>query len=411
MNDDAAGPRTTVLGKLVIFLFVGTCAAGAWWVLKGRGGDTPTVGGSQPGSGSTPVADGGNSGGNSGGAKVAFGLAYGTEKKRWMEWAVLEFAKTPAGQGIEVQLIPLGSLEGAQALLKGDQRIAAWSPASSLYKASFLQDWQVKYSTQPIAKEEMLALTPMVFVWWAERQSAFAAKYGATSFKTIGTALAEKTGWAGIAKKPEWGLFKFGHTNPNQSNSGLVTLVSMAYEYHGKSRGLALADILDNGFQQWLDGVEAGVTGMSNSTGTMMKEMVLKGPSAFDCLFVYESVAIDYLKNAEGRWGELRIEYPIHNLWNDNPYYVIDAPWVTPAQRKAAEAFLTYLLTEPVQRQALVHGLRPGNPEVGVRFADSPFETMQRYGLRNDLSAVAENPSPEVVANLLATWQRSRGNR
>jgi len=101
----------------------------------------------------------------------------------------------------------------------------------------------------------------------------------------------------------------------------------------------------------------------------------------------------------------------VQNLWNDNPYDVIDAPWVTPTQRKAAETFLAFLLTEPVQRQALVHGLRPGNPEVGVRFADSPFETMQRYGLRNDLSAVAENPSPEVVANLLATWQRGRGNR
>ena len=40
-----------------------------------------------------------------------------------------------------------------------------------------------------------------------------------------------------IAGKPEWGLFKFGHTHPDQSNSGLLTLVLMAYEFAGKRRG------------------------------------------------------------------------------------------------------------------------------------------------------------------------------
>ena len=46
---------------------------------------------------------------------------------------------------------------------------------------------------------------------------------------------------------------------------------------------------------------------------------MLKGPSSYDAVFVYESVAIDYLKNAEGRWGALHIIYPAYNMWNDNP--------------------------------------------------------------------------------------------
>ncbi len=75
----------------------------------------------------------------------------------------------------------------------------------------------------------------------------------------------------------------------------------LAYDFHGKSRGLELKDILDVRFQAWLADFERGVSGLSNSTGNLMRDMVLRGPSTFDGLFVYESVVIDYLKSAEGR--------------------------------------------------------------------------------------------------------------
>ena len=176
-------------------------------------------------------------------------------------------------------------------------------------------------------------MTPMVFAIWDERYQAFVKKYQTLTFRTVGQALDEKSGWNGIAGRSEWGLFKFGHTHPNQSNSGLVTLVLMAFDYHRKCRDLEMKDILDEGFQDWMRGIERGVTGLSNSTGNMMRDMVLKGPSSFDALFVYESVVVDYLKNAEGRWGRLRIVYPDLNMWNDNPFYVLDAPWSKEEQR------------------------------------------------------------------------------
>jgi hypothetical protein len=190
-----------------------------------------------------------------------------------------------------------------------------------------------------------------------------------------------------------------------------MSLIIMACEYHDKATGLGMADILDPKFQSWMDTTEAAVTGMSNSTGTMMKEMVLKGPSAYDAVLVYESVAIDFLKAAAGRWGDLQLVYPQRNLWNDNPFYVLKASWVSPAQRQAGEAFLAFLMDEPAQRQALIHGFRPGNPNVPVLFPESPFELFQRNGLRNDISAILETPKAEVVSNLLQSWQRSQGNR
>jgi Ca-activated chloride channel family protein len=305
----------------------------------------------------------------------------------------------------------MGSLEGAQAVLAQDNRIHVWSPASALYKDVFLNEWQTKYSGKGILKEESLALTPMVFVMWKERYEAFERKYSQLDFDAVSKALLERGGWDSIAQKPEWGLFKFGHAHPNQSNSGLMTLVLAAYDFHKKTKGLDLKDILNVDFQNWLQTMERGASGLSNSTGNMMREMILKGPSSFDALLVYENVAIDYLKNAEGRWGPLRVAYPSKNMWNDNPYYILDVPWSSAAHREAAEAFLEFLMTEPIQKEALAHGFRPGNPSVPIKVAGSPFESLAPYGVRVDLGSICEAPKAEVINNLLASWQRNQGSR
>jgi Ca-activated chloride channel family protein len=398
----ADGPKLTGLGKVFILVFVVACLAGAYYLfVQNRGG-----GPAKPGSTGGSVLDSFSSSN-----QVELGIAYGTEKQRWLEWAVQQFANSKDGKRIKVTLIPMGSLEGAHAILNGDQRINVWSPASALYKDAFVQEWQVKYSQNPIVKEEPLALSPMVFVFWDERYGPFVQKYKTVSFSTVAQALQEKGGWDAIAQKPEWGLFKFGHTHPNESNSGLMTIVLAAYSYQKKTRDLQLKDVVDVSFQNWLQGFERGISGLSNSTGNMMREMVLKGPSSYDGLIVYESVAIDYLKNAEGRWGQLRVAYPEYNAWNDNPYYIIDAPWSTKDQRKAAEAFLAFLLSEPIQKESLNHGFRPANPNVAVKFPDSPFVKYTDYGIRVDLPKICEAPRAEVVNNLLQSWQRSQSGR
>ncbi|MCW8132046.1 MAG: substrate-binding domain-containing protein, partial [Planctomycetota bacterium] len=271
--------------------------------------------------------------------------------------------------------------------------------------------WKGKYGEEPIVREENLALSPMVFAMWKERGDAFVAKYKEASFQTLGEALAEKGGWNAIAQKPEWGLFKLGHTHPNESNSGLITLVMMSYSYHKKSKALEMKDILDTGFQTWMQEFERGVSGLSNSTGNMMKEMVLKGPSSYDALVVYENVVIDYLKSAQGRWGDLHVYYPRLNMWNENPYYVLGASWSSKEQRGAAGIFLDFLMSEPIQRKALDHGFRPGNPSIAINQADSPFVMYKKNGLQIDIDTVCEPPRSEVVNNLLAAWQRSQGRR
>jgi hypothetical protein len=349
---------------------------------------------------------------------IEIGVAFGTEKRTWFDWAAQEFASRKEGAGIQINLIPLGSEEAAHAILDADRRIHVWSPASSLYGVIFRRDWEAKGRVSPFAKQEKLALTPMVFVMWKSRYQAFLARCPEVSLKTIDFAMQTKAGWAQIAAKPQWGRFKFSHTHPNQSNSGLMTLLLMSYEYFHKTSDLSVRDIMTEGFQDHLEGFERGVIGMSDSTGgltkllshstgDLMKEMVLEGPSRYDALLVYESVAIDYLSSAEGRWEPLQVIYPPCNLWSENPYYVLNTPWTTPAHQKAAEAFLKFLMSEPAQAKALEHGFRPGNPTVTIKKADSPFVRYAANGLAIEVSSICEVPAPEVIDNLLESWIRN----
>jgi hypothetical protein len=396
------GPKLTSLGKMVVFLFILGCGYGAYRLFQ----KDPIAPQNDPVKVGDPATTNDPSG-----PVVEIGIAYGTEKQRWLQWAAQQFAGAPEGAGIKVNLIPMGSLEGAQAVLAGDKRIHVWSPASSLYEDVFVQEWTIKHNGAPIHRRVQLALSPMVFVMWEERHAAFVTKFSGVTFETIRQAVEESSGWAGIAAKPDWGLFKFSHTHPNQSNSGLMTLVLMAMEKLGKQSGLSMADILDPGFQSWMTSIENGVSNMSNSTGNMMRDMVLRGPSTFDALFVYENVVIDYLKNAEGRWGGLRVVYPTINMWNDNPYYVIDAPWSGDAEKAAAGRFADFLMSTPIQAESLKHGFRPGNPDVAIKTPESPFVLYAKAGLKIDVDRVGDYPKAEVINNLLQLWQRIRGSR
>ena len=398
----------TCLGKIVILIFIFASAGGAYYFLIQKSG-----GGTQPG---TSAATGTSTNTSipsptPGGVAVEIGIAYGTEKKEWLKWSVDQFAQSPEGKNIKINLLPFGSLEGAQAIVKCNEKINVWSPASAMYKDTFVTNWQLNHADSPIYKEEALALTPMVFVMWEERYQAFLLKYKTLTFKTIADALQEKGGWETIAQKPDWGMFKFGHTHPNESNSGLATLLLMAHEFQGKAKRLEVRDITNAAFQTWMQTLERGVTGLSNSTGTMMRDMILKGPSSYDAVFVYENIAIENLKNAQGRWGSLRVIYPEYNLWNDHPYYILNTPWNTPEKRAAAEAFLQFLQKEEIQREALVHGFRPSNLSVSIKGADSPFTLGQKYGIGIDLTTVVEAPKADVIENLLTSWQRSQAGR
>ncbi|MGD0092403.1 MAG: serine/threonine-protein kinase [Planctomycetota bacterium] len=338
--------------------------------------------------------------------KVKLGLAYGIEKEAWLKWAVAEFAKTPEGQSVRVEMLPMPAEQVYQALLNEDRRIHVAALASSLGQELFVKEWQAKYGCSPIARQENLALNPIVFMIWQDRYDALVKKYKGLTFLTVAEALAVKGGWETIAQKPEWGKVFFGLTDPGGTNSGLVTLVLMAHCFNNKDSGLAPADVNSQEFRTWLGGIKSACI-LAKDPESMMRKMVVEGPSSYEIVCTYESLAIEYLKDAEGRWGSLHVEYPAVNIWNDNPCCVLNVPWSSPEQQRAAAALLDFLLSESAQKQALCCGLRPAKPDVAMNLPGGPFDAYAKYGLKLALPLVCEMPNAEVIAALLDAWKKA----
>jgi ABC-type Fe3+ transport system substrate-binding protein len=281
-------------------------------------------------------------------------------------------------------------------------------PSGRSPKGTTLVDRDSETAPQP------LVVTPLVMVAWEDRAKVLAARAGGdpTSFRAIHDVVTSPKGWLGLGGPAEWGYVKLGHTAPSTSNSGLQTLVLMAYAYHQKSAGLKSEDVLDEGFPKWLKELETGVWKFGSSSGTYMKDMVLFGPSRYDAIWNYESVAIGDMANAQGRWGNLSVYYPKPTLWSNHPFVFLKGDWITPEERKAARDLRDFLLSVPIQQRALEFGFRPANPDVKVLTADpaNPFNRLKAFGIRVDIPPTAEPPSGEVSRLLLETWRRLVGS-
>ncbi|MGF1527535.1 MAG: hypothetical protein ACFCBW_12185, partial [Candidatus Competibacterales bacterium] len=240
-----------------------------------------------------------------------------------------------------------------------------------------------------------------------EKQSLLEDAEGALrdAFQSLAAALAEPTGWSAIANRPEWGFFTFAHTDPTRSNSGLMTLVLMGYDFHNARRNLKADQVMDQEFLAWLEELHGYLDAEVSSTGTLMREFLRFGPSQLNGVMVYENLALANLDTAKGRWGELAVVYPTQSVWNDNPYYILDVPWSSPDHHQAARAFQAFLLSDVAQRQARDEYLfRPANLEVPILESGSAFNQLQDT-VQVDVPAI-RRPRGDVLELLINVWRR-----
>ncbi|TWT32427.1 Serine/threonine-protein kinase PrkC [Posidoniimonas corsicana] len=349
------------------------------------------------------------------GGPVTIKVAHSTEKAAWFTWAAAAFARTRAGRDIKVDLLSIGSLRGASRALDGSREdpIHVWCPSSSLYQAEFERRWRERHGgASPLVNLGAVALTPIVLVIWKDRLDAVERAYGEFGLAAIAHAVAAEEGWETIAAEPDWGDFKIGIADPEQTISGLAMLFLMAYNYHDKRRGLTRADVVDPGFHDLLSRFTVHLFdtlgSLPSGSRQLMSQMVLEGPGRYDCAVVYENLALHNLEVAGGRWEELRVVYPELNFLNDNPYYLLNADWTGPAEKSAAEAFAKFLMTEAVQEQAIEFGFRPGNVKVSCQQPDCPFVRLQHLGVRPVIDRLCERPKQPVVAELQSEFTKLR---
>lgn len=333
-------------------------------------------------------------------------FTYGSEKKAWIEEATSAFNAEnhtlKSGQKIFVTAIPLGSGDCIDELLTGDRHADLTSPASGAFIKLGNAQSRVKTGQDLIGDTQNLVLSPVVIAMWQPMAEALGWGKKPVGWSDILALAKEPKGWASVGQ-PQWGPFRFGHTHPESSNSGLISLMAEVYAGAGKVRGLTLADLSRPEVGAYLGGIEQSVVHYGSSTGFFGDKLVANGPGYLSAAVLYESVVIDsYNKNPV---EPLVAIYPKEGtFWSDHPVGIVQRPWVTPDRQEGAKIYIDYLLSQPVQEKALAYGFRPSLPEIPLT---APFDAAHGVDPKEP-KTVLEEPSAEILNATLDLWKQKK---
>ncbi|HWY67846.1 MAG TPA: extracellular solute-binding protein [Terriglobales bacterium] len=335
-------------------------------------------------------------------------FTYGSEKENWIKDVTDSFNrsgnKTASGQRIFVRAIPMGSGESIEDILSGATKAHITSPASGAFITLGNAESRAKTGQDLVGSTENLVLSPVVIAMW--KPMAEAIGYGK---KPIGwtdiLALARSDrGWAQYGF-PQWGSFKFGHTHPEYSNSGLISVIAEVYAANKKTAGLTLNDVQSARTADFVRGVEHSVVHYGSSTGFFGRKMFAAGPQYLSAAVLYESMVIEsYGKNLQ--FPVVAIYPKEGTFWSDHPIGVVNREWVTPAHKEAAQIYTKYLLARPQQERAMTYGFRPGAVDIPLA---SPIDAAHGVDPKEPKTTL-EVPSAEVIHAILQTWKQDKKN-
>ncbi len=356
-------------------------------------------------------------------------LTMSTEKIDLLTSLAQAFNKTKTkvnGTCVFINPRALASGAATQALAAGWDESAngpspvIWTPASSAWGA--VLDQQRADQGQPAMANQGVPFmtTPLVIAMPQPMAQALGWPAKPLGWSDILALAQSQTGWAAYGH-PEWGPFRLGKTNPNFSTSGLSALIAQNYAATGKTRDLTLEDLAKPETNAFDTAVESAVNHYGDTTLTYLNNWyradqegtALQYTSA---LAVEEKSVIDYnTGNPDGTLdpGEeprpprtkLVAIYPKEGtVFSDNPFFVLDAPWVSADQKAGAQAFIDFVQQPDNQEKVLQYNFRPGNPQVAI---GAPI-TADNGVDPNQPQTLLQTPKPDVLVDLLNRWSQQR---
>jgi Ca-activated chloride channel homolog len=377
-------------GQLLIALVAAVAVVAALLLTGGDDGD----------------GDGGSSGGTverapAGAIRVPF--AFSPEKEELLLPLVEEFnsSRTEVG-GKPVFVEAENRSSGEVEALVAEQRYkpVAWSPSSSLWGR--LLNYE---ADQQLAPEESPSIvrTPLVFAMWEPMARALGYPDKPIGFSDILDLATSGTGWAKYGR-PEFGEFKLVHTNPDYSTSGLSAVVAEYYAATGKKEGLTVDDIHSAKTREQVKAIERSIVHYGDTTLFIADQLRERGLGYASAVAMEEATLLDFNSN-RGSQPKLIAIYPEEGtFFSDNPFIVLDAPWVSAPQREGAKAFQEFLAEKITPEVAAQGGFRPADFDakpvspVDAEHGADPSQPERVLGL----------PEPQVLAAAKAAWREDR---
>jgi Ca-activated chloride channel homolog len=332
---------------------------------------------------------------------------YGSEKEKWINDVTAAFnrsgAKTKSGKAIFVRAQPMGSGETIDNILSGRLQAHLASPASAAFIKLGNAESRAKTGKDLIGSTDNLVLSPVVIAMWKPMAEAIGWGKKPLGWADILALSRKEKGWDSYGF-PQWGKFKFGHTHPEFSNSGLISLFAEAYAASGKTAGLSLSDLEKPQTKQFVAGVEQSVVHYGSSTGFFGRKMFANGPEYLSAAVLYESMVVESYSQANLPFPVVAIYPKEGTFWSDHPVGVVEREWVTPEHREAAKIYIQYLLARAQQEKAMEYGFRPASLDVPLA---APLDSNHGIDAKEPKTTL-EVPSVDVINGLLQLWKTQK---
>ena len=356
-------------------------------------------------------------------------MAVSPEKLALLTELAATFNKTKVDDKcVDVRVARKASGGGAQLLTDGwpnedanGPKPVVWSPAASSWGAIVNQRLVDKgqQAIVPLDAKPFM-LTPLVIAMPRPMAQALGWPNAAIGYSDLLALARDPQGWAAKGH-PEWGAFRLGKTNPNFSTSALSATIAQYYAAAGKVRDLSLEDVNNPQVEEVQRGVESAVVHYGDTTLTFLNNLYRAdsrgvGLTYVSAVAIEEKSVIDFnTGNPDGILdpGEkprpprtpLVAIYPKEGtLFSDNPLFILNAPWVDDAERRAAQAFESFVQRPENQRKVLEFGFRPGNPAVAV---GAPINAANGVDPGQPQTTLGL-PTPQVLVKLVEKWGELR---
>jgi len=371
----------------IVIVLIAAIAVIALVVIGGGGGD-----GKGGGSATAEAPEG----------AIRVSLAYSPEKEDLLVPLIEDFndGETEVdGAPIFVRGEVIASGEAEQKIDAGRLRPVAWSPSSSLWGRllNYEADRQLTADDPP-----SIVRTPLVIAMWKPMARALGWPRKSIGFGDILALARSRQGWAAYGH-PEFGSFKLVHTNPDFSTSGLSAVVAEYYAATGKQEGLLTSDI-DGATRARVRDIERSIVHYGDTTLLIAEQMREGGPAYASAVAMEEATLLAFNEDRAGQ-PELVAIYPQEGtFFSDNPFFILNGQWVSPAQRAGAKAFQEYLAAQITPDVAAESGFRPADlneppaPPITTENGADPSQPKQTLSL----------PSPPVLAKVRDAWREDR---
>ena len=349
--------------------------------------------------------------GASGGTKAAkapqgalsVSFVYSPEKEKFLKPLIRRFnegAPKVGGKSVFVEGQVMSSGEAEEKIAKQELHPVAWSPASSLWAGLLNYDADRSYARD---QNPSIVRTPLVIAMWEPMAKALGYPDKRIGFADILRLATAPGGWRAVGR-PQFGDFRLVHTNPDFSTSGLSAVVAEYYSATGKKEGLLESDVTSPRARLRVRGIERSIVHYGDTTLFIEDQMKEHGPEYASAVAMEEVTLLDF-NRTRGSQQKLVAIYPKEGTcYSDNPFVVIDAPWASAAERKAARLFQRFLADEVTPELAARSGFRPADPEekpvapIDESHGADPSQPERVLGL----------PEPRVLNRIRAAWREDR---